>query len=265
MALHSQYQNSQYTGANRCAKCTVFNLVATVLAAGLIATANLLVGAFVFVIGLASIYFRGYLIPGTPTLTKRYLPLNVLRWFGHEPTATDGRGPSIESVLLEAGVLHEGAQDLYIDPDFQQAWRTRVQERRGAADDQLLGQIGGLEAEQLDQANVESSEDGVAAAVSDVQIARWDSRGVFLADVAAAQELEQRYGSWETLSFDERTAVLGGLRLWLEWCPYCDGRVTLGQETVETCCDTIEVVVGACEDCNRRLFELRASGAQLAA
>ncbi|MGM0372742.1 MAG: hypothetical protein ACQEQJ_09625, partial [Halobacteriota archaeon] len=187
-----------------------------------------------------------------------------LRWFGHEPTATDGRGPSIESILLEAGVLHEGEQDLYIDPDFQQAWRTRVQERRGAADHQLLEQIGGLETEQLESARVESDEDGVIAAVSDVQIARWDSRGVFIADVAAAQELEERYGPWESLSFDERTAVLGGLRLWLEWCPYCDGRVTLGQETVETCCDTIEVVVGACEDCNRRLFELRASGAQLA-
>ncbi|AOW80086.1 hypothetical protein HTSR_0901 [Halodesulfurarchaeum formicicum] len=265
MALLSPYQNPRYTGANRCSKCTVLNLVLTVLATGLVATANLLAAAIVFIIGLLSIYFRGYLIPGTPTLTKRYLPSNVRRWFGHQPKATDGRGPAIESVLLESGALHEGDGDLYIDPAFQQAWRARVQELRGATDDSLLERIGGLEAEQLAQASVDSAGEKVIAAVGDVQIARWDSRGVFIADAAAAQELEARYDGWETFNFDERTAVLGGLRLWLEWCPYCDGRVALGQETVETCCDTVEVVVGTCEDCNRRLFDLRASTAKLAA
>jgi len=126
-----------------------------------------------------------------------------------------------------------------------------------------LRAIGGLDPEQLAQATVVKSGDGVLAMLDSVQIARWDSEGVFLADAAAARELQDRAPGWGDLHFEERTQVLGGLRLWLEWCPLCDGRVALHQETVETCCDTVEVVVGSCEDCGRELFELRASAADL--
>ena len=91
-----------------------------------------------------------------------------------------------------------------------------------------------------------------------IRLARWDSTGAFLADVAAARELESRISRWSTFTFDERTQVLGALRLWLDWCPLCDGRVVLQPDTVETCCSEIDVVAGICEDCGRRLFELDA-------
>lgn len=260
----SQFQNPRYTGSNRCWKCTVLNTTLAAIMAGLLATANALVGVLAFAISLASIYFRGYLVPGTPRLTKRYLPSNVLSWFGHTVTRrADGRGQSIESILLDAGAVHEGDDDLYIDPDFQSAWRSQIHDLRDTPDMDRLRAIGGLPPAQLDQATVVTSGEGVLAMVDSVQIAHWDSEGVFLADAAAARELQHRYPGWGDLHFDERTQVLGGLRLWLEWCPLCDGRVALHQETVETCCDTVEVVVGSCEDCGRRLFELRASAKQL--
>ena len=40
------------------------------------------------VVALAAIWLRGYLVPGTPELTKRYLPERALALFGKAPAAT---------------------------------------------------------------------------------------------------------------------------------------------------------------------------------
>jgi len=69
-----RYKNESYTGVNRCTPCTVVNVaLAGLLGLGLGVVAPP-VGAVAFVVGLGSIYFRGYLVPGTPELTKRYFP-----------------------------------------------------------------------------------------------------------------------------------------------------------------------------------------------
>lgn len=74
----------EYTGDDRCEPCTVLNLVIAVALGSLIARKSKLAGAIAVVVSVGLIYLRGYLIPGTPTLTKRYLPPTVLRWFGKE-------------------------------------------------------------------------------------------------------------------------------------------------------------------------------------
>ncbi|WP_339105431.1 hypothetical protein [Haloterrigena salinisoli] len=74
-----------YTGENRCEPCTILNLVIAALVGSLIARKSRLGGALAVGISIALIYLRGYLVPGTPTLTKRYLPPELLRWFGKEP------------------------------------------------------------------------------------------------------------------------------------------------------------------------------------
>ena len=64
----------EYTGENRCVPCTVANLaIAAVLTAGL-AFASVPGAAVFAVFAVGSIWLRGYLVPKTPELTKRYFP-----------------------------------------------------------------------------------------------------------------------------------------------------------------------------------------------
>lgn len=75
----------EHTGENRCEPCTVLNLVIAGLLGSLIARRSKLGGVVAVTVSVGLIYLRGYLVPGTPTLTKRYLPPSVLRRFGKEP------------------------------------------------------------------------------------------------------------------------------------------------------------------------------------
>ncbi|MFC6719694.1 hypothetical protein ACFQGT_13095 [Natrialbaceae archaeon GCM10025810] len=77
----------EYTGENRCLPCAVVNLVIAALLSSVVARKSRLGGAIALGVSIALIYLRGYLVPGTPTLTKRYLPPEVLRWFGKDPEA----------------------------------------------------------------------------------------------------------------------------------------------------------------------------------
>jgi hypothetical protein len=71
-----------YTGENRCAPCTLVNLAIAVVLAILAGRRNRALGLLVFLGGAGLVYLRGYLVPGTPELTKRYLPESVLSMFG---------------------------------------------------------------------------------------------------------------------------------------------------------------------------------------
>lgn len=83
-----QIRQPEYTGENRCIPCTTVNVViAAVLATG-IAVFNPLLAIAAFVASLAAIYLRGYLVPGTPALTKQYFPDWLLAKFD--------KGPAVE-------------------------------------------------------------------------------------------------------------------------------------------------------------------------
>lgn len=79
--LLTAVRRPEYTGDNRCLPCTVVNVVL----AGLLTAAAAFVapplGIAVAAASLTSIYLRGYLVPKTPELTKRYLPARVHAWF----------------------------------------------------------------------------------------------------------------------------------------------------------------------------------------
>jgi hypothetical protein len=75
----------EYTGENRCPPCTVVNVLLAAALGSLVSRRSKPAGAAVTAVSVGLIYLRGYLVPGTPELTKRYLPPSVLRWFGKEP------------------------------------------------------------------------------------------------------------------------------------------------------------------------------------
>lgn len=98
-ALHQP----EYTGDDRCEPCTILNLAIAAILSSLIARKSKLGGVLALGCSIGLIYLRGYLIPGTPTLTKRYLPPEILRWFGKdpEPVVASGLGSPDATTAIE--------------------------------------------------------------------------------------------------------------------------------------------------------------------
>jgi hypothetical protein len=264
----------EYTGENRCLPCTAVNVaIAAVGAAAVAAVGGPLLGAGGFGVALAAIWLRGYLVPGTPELTKRYLPERVLTLFGKAPDGA-GRGArpagdiDPEAYLLDAGVLVETAagDDFAFAPDFESAWRAAVggepdgeadRDARGrdARDDlAALAELTGVDPDALSV----DWRGGAAFAYADGErIGHWESRPAFRADVAADRVLAATRDDWADLPLADRSAVLGALRLFVEECPTCAGDVALEERVVESCCSSYDAVAGRCAGCDARLFELR--------
>ncbi|MFB6146585.1 MAG: hypothetical protein ABEJ08_02750 [Halobacteriaceae archaeon] len=262
----------EYTGSNRCIPCTVVNaLIGVVLAAGLWVVAGPVLAVPAAALAAGAIYLRGYLVPGTPTLTKRYLPDPVLRAFGKEPKArsrpdrtaddSDGEPADRQELLLEAGAIEEcdDVDDLCLTENFRADWRFRMENvDRSDAGRLVMADLLGVDAEAL---VFEEYEDTFAAEMDGAQLGVWESRAAFVADVASAEILADRLQDWADLDAATRSDLLGTLRLFIEECPDCGGPVSLAGETVESCCRTVEVAVVTCEDCGARLLETEAPGA----
>lgn len=261
----------EYTGENRCLPCTVVNLLVAavtgvIIAGGLDAVGvsrslSILSGIVVFSVSVALTALRGYVVPGTPTLTKRYMPTWMLRLFGKtpEPPRDEAGTVDVEAILREAEVVEECPKldDLCLTVSFETAWRERIDAREALEPDvrEFLTQEE-LD-EYVDREEVAFEERGEAwvALLDGTNIAQWESRAAYLADVAAASELRERYPEWYELGFDDRMEVVGSLRLWLDWCPSCDGPVVTSQETVASCCRERQVLAIGCDACGSRLFE----------
>lgn len=93
-------RNPAHTGANRCLPCTAVNVGLAAVAALAVATVSVPLGLFGFALAIVAIALRGYVVPGTPRLTARYLPDRVLARFhgedGASPAATGTGGGEIE-------------------------------------------------------------------------------------------------------------------------------------------------------------------------
>jgi len=262
----------EYTGENRCVPCTVTNLaiavVLSVLAGygavigGLGTPGAVAVGGTLLTISVVSIYLRGYLVPGTPELTKRYFPEWLLALFDKEP---EPAGPEIdgeidvEVALHDADVLEEKPHgDLGLTPGFERAWFEQIEtERKADTTRAALAEIVGVDEDGL---HFDEYQSGAFMAFYDHnQVGRWESEAAFLADAAAGRVLPAYYDDWERASPEARGQLLAGLRLFIEECPDCGGVVRFGQEIVESCCRSHQVVAVTCEDCDARLFEIEAS------
>ncbi|MEZ3117184.1 hypothetical protein RYH80_14810 [Halobaculum sp. MBLA0147] len=286
-----------YTGENRCTPCTVVNTVLLALASGAVALLVSPVAALpVALVGVGAIALRGYLVPYTPTLTKRYLPDAVLARFdklperiepaensrltgegstgvtaavGGESDASDGRDvgsagasptsepetPTVERLLVDAAVLVPAGADYRLAESFRTVWRDRIATRDAAADPEALLSLGSFSDVSPDDVTFERRSDAFLASVDGRLVADWESAAAARVDFAAAPLLAERSDHWDRLDFDARTEVLAGLRLWLDACPDCESAVSLGRDTVESCCRAVPVIAGSCDGCGVRLFE----------
>jgi hypothetical protein len=266
------FRQPEYIGENRCTPCTVVNVVlalagsaavAWLFAAAVGPPTAVASGIAVFALSAAAIYLRGYLVPGTPRLTKRYLPDSVLAWFDKAPAPGESADAAPgeadvdpERALLDADAVEpcEDVDDLCLTDAFRRAWRDARTEDVTAED--------ALDALGLDRTDctLESFDGAYRLEQDGRHLAQWPSKAALMADVAGATALADHYADWSALRPAARGQLLSGLRLFVETCPVCDGRVGIGEETVESCCRSYDVVAVACEDCDARLLEERWEG-----
>jgi len=259
----------EYTGENRCWPCTTANVaIAIVLSAAVGAAALFVAGGAATTVGIAgagallvaslgAIWLRGYLVPYTPTLTKRYFPEWLLAKFDKRPE-DEGMAAAdvdVEAELIDQGVLEPcvDREDLCVADAYADPWRARIDGLGDAAvEPDLLREFFPVD---VDDVALERHDGAVVARLNGTRIAHWESEAALLADVAAAEVFADRLPRWDDYEFQAQVELVGGMRLFLERCPDCGGPIAFGEETVESCCRSVEVVAMTCDDCDSRLFE----------
>ena len=273
--LTTRLRQPEYTGENRCLPCTLVNAVIAVVLAGALATVRPALGALALAVAAGAIYLRGYLVPGTPELTKRYFPPWLLAAFGKAPPpgqagantnadaadardarAADAGSGDTETLLAEAGVVEECAEedDLCLTADFETAWWRHIRAVRG---DETRAKAGladslGVDPEAL---AFETTEGHFAVTYEGDRIGRWPSRAVFYADLAAEPTLAEWVEGWAGLDERLRTEVLAGMRVFLSSCPACEADLEQVESVRESCCGGEVVTVSVdCPSCGARVF-----------
>lgn len=269
--LIDRVRRPEYTGTNRCVPCTIVNVVLAIGTAVLLATVLFYggidpviaggSGVVIILGGGGTIYLRGYLVPGTPELTKRFFPDWILRYF--DKMETDQRVVSDidpESLLKEADALQECelGEDLCLTDAFRSEWYGRITERRSG--DTTHSDLAELLGRDRDAIEFSEHDEAFVASLEERRIGQWESDGAFVADMAAAAALEDRIPTWSEINLEDRSNLLKGLRAFLERCPICDGEITMDEEVVESCCRSIDVVAITCDSCDRRIFETEHPG-----
>ncbi|MEF8812489.1 MAG: hypothetical protein V5A55_01550 [Halovenus sp.] len=266
----------EYTGENRCLPCTLVNsVIAVVLAAG-IGFLWLPAGVLALVASFGAIYFRGYLVPGTPELTQRYFPEWLLELFGKDPIeaelraandqpetavedgGNDHSGPTgTEELLLTAGVVVEcdDVDDLCLTDEFSEVWWRRIRRFRSDSE-RAAAQLGAVVDVDPDALDFVEAEDGnFAVTLEGDIIARWSSDAAFYADLAAEPTLSEWLPDWEGLTDRQRTDLLAGMRAFLETCPACDADLEPVEDVRKSCCSGEVVSVSVdCTDCGALVF-----------
>ena len=268
----------EYTGENRCLPCTFVNVLIAVAISVPIGFVSPPVGGAVLIGSLAAIYLRGYLVPGTPTLTKRYLPDSVLARFDKGPEigvpdeAPDDPEHEFESIkrrreaeqidpepfLSEIGAVEPCAEvdDLCPTDEFAADWREHMDAYRD--DPMAIEPIAALLDAEPEDVSIKEEREYPAFAVDRTytRVRPWLSDEALVADLAANAAIADRSDTWGDVFVDQRLDVLKALRSFLDECPTCGGAITVSERTVESCCRQGQVVGFTCEDCETRLLEL---------
>ncbi|WP_330632724.1 hypothetical protein [Halocatena halophila] len=282
----------EYTGDNRCLPCTTVNLLIAGVVSLVLSWRSRLLGAVAFTLAAAVIYLRGYVVPGTPTLTKRYLPESVLALFGKEPEApvasgftggveaeTDTAAPTEsdteqaddsdgaqgsttnaidpDALFLELGVLEPCANedDLCLTDSFAERWSSAIDAlEETPPDGAAVGESFGVETDG-DEFSIEQHENGRTLRQQERIVGQWPSQAALLADVGAASALEAYDPAWDERSPQQKGQLLNGIRLFLEECPQDGGQIEYGQEVVESCCQSHDVLTVTCSESGDRLLE----------
>lgn len=260
-----RFHQPEYTGENRCLPCTAVNLALAAGVASIVALVSPLAALAVGVGALTSIYYRGYFVPGTPALTQRYLPEQILALFDKNsaPTTISEIDPAV--VLIGADVLVDepGAPDVSLNGVFATRWETRTSELLHDEQRIALDALAKLIAVPSTDLRIRTLDDAATLFLDDEHFGTWESAAAFCADVAGMELLAERVDGWNRYGLDVQSEVAGTLRLFVERCPDCGGDVTLNEETVSSCCSMRDIVAVTCTTCAIRLLEVSVTADEL--
>jgi len=247
-------QDPRYTGNNRCLPCTIVNSVIGIILAAIAAVESLYLAGGVLGIAVLAIGLRGYLIPGTPALTKRYLPERVLRWFGKQQTTTESNGElaedasdlDTEEILLSENVLRicDDGADLCLTDQARERWNAEIESCDGVTASGVSLMLPGVDT----HSSVSLTEDqtGVDLTCDGTWAGHWPSEAAVCADITGAAVLDAQLPMWEEFDAQERAQLLTGLRLFVPKCPTTGSEVSMSEKTVPSCCSSRQVVAFTC-------------------
>jgi len=255
----------EYTGPNRCVPCTVLNVAIAVVLSGLVAVLFPPAGAALLVVSLLSIYLRGYLVPGTPQLTKRYLPASIRDRFDDHET-DEPEWETLEKVeehrenavdpktfIAEEGVVeYREDDDDRLTDDFGAVYERKLGVHRDATTDRATL----ADLFDADPDAVEMQDRAYPAIRIDNRIRKWPSEAALLADVGVDAALSEWTDRWADVPVEQRDTIRKALRALVGTCPVCGGDLTASPETVESCCGVHQVIAVSCGECGDRLREL---------
>lgn len=256
----ARVRQPEYIGANRCAPCTVLNVFFALVIGVLFVWIGLFwIGVVAFAVFAVVIYFRGYLVPGTPAITERYFPERVLRWFGkdlltertldrRETTNSESEERGMVEELVAAGIVtRDGVSEIDLSSDFRDAWRERIHSVRKR-------ELKSEDVRTMYDADIITSHSSTSFVVDKNKSVRWVSEAALVVDVAAATELEE-WIDWTTLDKTKRDELLTGLRLFLRRCP-CDGSLSIEEDRIDPCCQKPHIAVqSVCESCDAPIVD----------
>lgn len=258
-------RSPEYTGSNRCPPCTIFNLmlvgITAIVAGSFAATAGIVIVA----VGVVTVWLRGYVVPGTPRITKRYLPPRVLTWFDKRIDDSTDVGSLTDSqrdttdpteTLEVLGVL-EDTEPPTLGSQFRSTW-SETAETFSTDRVALQRAVAEMLSTSPDTIAVSPAEGaGVVLTASGEWIGQWPSRTALIADVSTEQTLNGT--GWTEFSRVTRADLSARIRGLATRCPVCDERTHVSEITVESCCRETDVVAVTCPTCADRLAEFEPS------
>ncbi|WP_252699768.1 hypothetical protein [Natronosalvus vescus] len=264
---------SEYTGANRCLPCTIVNAVIACVIAVAAAILWIPAGIVTLLACAVVIYVRGYLIPGTPALTARYLPERVLAWFdkgevlepadpdsAHEyatpvQSNDDSEAVDVEKLLFSSDIVEEDPRgdDIQLTRPFRDAWWRHIRRFRDGGD--ATAQLAAVLEVPSDALTIEPDGDRFVVSFEGAPIGRWPSDAAFYADLAVEPTLRERIPEWDELGDRTRTELIAGMRAFLEQCPTCDATLDPVEDVRKSCCSSDFTSVNVdCTACGARVF-----------
>jgi len=280
-------RNPEYTGENRCIPCTIANALIAVSVAILASFVATELAVAVLVVSALAIYFRGYLIPGTPEITERYLPEPVLRFFNPHPIEDRGATEFVDGSDDDGTGSEESDEDAFaeeveaimqrhertvdpeefledlgvVEPDgdghrLTDAFGEEVHERIVAYRDAEIDPATIAAMFDADPDGIEELDRAYPAYEVGIRVRKWPSRGALIADAAAHETLAAWTDRWTgEVSVEQRADIVEWLRGLYDGCPVCDGEVRFSDDVIESCCGQFRVTTVACTACGERLRE----------
>ncbi|MFB6152546.1 MAG: hypothetical protein ABEJ40_12145 [Haloarculaceae archaeon] len=235
----------EYTGDRRCWACTVVNVgilagTVGVLTVAVHPLAALAVGA----VGLAAIWLRGYLVPGTPAFAPRLVAAvpGAEAVFEKPSTppesagslgdgAPEADGEQLLETLVGAGVLELDGDAVVPAESFDRDWHDEMAALASRSTEGLADAVADVTpaAEVSVRRDERTGDEWVALGDGDaIATETWLNRPVAIAETAAVRQLP------DTLDDATRRAAAARLRMFLAACPDCGTELEEG--TTVPCC-----------------------------